>query len=73
VTPEGGNSTVTLANPDDYGRFEAGDVIVFSAGRPRWWKRLWRWMRRGFRKPPPPPRYVVTAVSAGTIEIGDVG
>lgn len=66
-----GKPTVTLANPADACRYEAGDVLVFSAGSPRWWVRLWRWMRGGFRKPPPPPRYVVTAVKGATITISE--
>lgn len=64
-------STLTLANPSDALRYEAGEIITFSAGPPRWWKRLWRWMRRGFRKAPPPPRYVVTAVKGWTVTMGE--
>jgi hypothetical protein len=57
-------------------KFELGMCVTFSAGPPRWWVRLWRWIRRGFRKPPPPAVLTVVSIdheagaitySAGTV------
>lgn len=58
--------------PGDSSKFIRGQPIVFVGGPPVWWRRLWRYMRRGFRRAQPPITLTVTAVDreSGTIEIG---
>ena len=40
-----------LLDPSEAAKFVTGQEIFFSAGPPRWYVRLWRWIKRGFRKP----------------------
>lgn len=35
-------STLTLANPDDWARFEVGDTVYLV--RTPWWRRLWNFL-----------------------------
>lgn len=55
---------ITLANPADAAKYDVGDRLVFAVYVP-WWRRLWRWIKRGFRKPPPPPPLAVMGVDCG--------
>lgn len=68
---EQGPITFTVSDPCEPSRYEVGDRLVFAAPPLRWWRRLWRWIRRGFRRAPPPPILTVVAVNqdAGVITV----
>jgi len=51
-----------LLDPSEAAKFVTGQEIFFSAGPPRWYVRLWRWIKRGFRKPHPPAVLTVIGV-----------
>lgn len=67
-------TTITITG-SDASRFEPGMTLHFSTGPGPWWRRLWHWIKRGFRKPPPPPTITVTGVDAraGVVTIGGSG
>ncbi len=61
-------NTLTLANPSDAFRFVCGPVYVRGSRR-RWYVRLWRFIKRGFKKE---PVFTVTSVDyrKGIVTIG---
>lgn len=46
--------------------FEAGDTLEITRARGPWWRRLWRWIRRGFRTERPEIWTVSSVESAST-------
>jgi len=64
--------TFTFADPDEACKYEAGDLVMFAAKLSRW-RRFWAWVRRGFRKAPPPAVMTVVGVdhATGTLTIED--
>lgn len=62
---------VTLARARAAAKFYPGLRLILLGPRPPWWRRLWNWTRRGFRKPPPPPTVTVVAIDydAGIVEV----
>jgi len=64
--------TFKFADPGEAYKYAPGDLVLFAAKLSRW-RRFLMWVRRGFRKAPPPAVMTVVGVdhATGTLTIED--